>query len=58
VGISLDLKGEEYIRKLAQQDVRRPQRPQIADALAKGNLSLTIGVGYGLRCIFGCKFTG
>jgi ABC-type Fe3+ transport system substrate-binding protein len=43
----LDLKGEEYIRKLAQQGmfVGRNAR-QIADALAKGNLSLTIGVGY------------
>ena len=43
----LDLKGEEYIKKLAQQDmfVGRNAR-QIADALAKGNLSLTIGVGY------------
>jgi iron(III) transport system substrate-binding protein len=43
----LDMKGEEYIRKLAQQEmfVGRNAR-QIADALAKGNLSLTIGVGY------------
>jgi len=43
----LDLKGEEYIRKLAQQEmfVGRNAR-QIADALAKGTLSLTIGVGY------------
>ena len=43
----LDLKGEEYIRKLAQQDmfVSRNAR-QIADALAKGSLALTIGVGY------------
>jgi iron(III) transport system substrate-binding protein len=43
----LDLKGEEYIKKLAQQDmfVSRNAR-QIADALAKGNLSLTIGVGH------------
>ena len=43
----LDMKGEEYIKKLAQQDmfVGRNAR-QIADALAKGNLSLTIGVGY------------
>jgi iron(III) transport system substrate-binding protein len=43
----LDLKGEEYIRKLAQQEmfVSRNAR-QIADALAKGNLSLTVGVGY------------
>jgi iron(III) transport system substrate-binding protein len=43
----LDLKGEEYIRRLAQQDmfVGRNAR-QIADALAKGSLALTIGVGY------------
>jgi ABC-type Fe3+ transport system substrate-binding protein len=43
----LDLKGEEYIRKLAQQEmfVSRNAR-QIADALAKGSLALTIGVGY------------
>ena len=43
----LDTKGDEYIRKLAQQDlfVTRNAR-QIADALAKGSLALTIGVGY------------
>ncbi|HEY1232627.1 MAG TPA: extracellular solute-binding protein [Candidatus Binatia bacterium] len=43
----LDLKGEEYIRRLAQQEmfVGRNAR-QIADALAKGSLALTIGVGY------------
>ena len=43
----LDMKGEEYIKKLAQQDmfVSRNAR-QIADALAKGRLALTIGVGY------------
>jgi iron(III) transport system substrate-binding protein len=43
----LDMKGEEYIKKLAQQEmfVSRNAR-QIADALAKGNLSLTIGVGH------------
>jgi ABC-type Fe3+ transport system substrate-binding protein len=43
----LDMKGEEYIRKLAQQDmfVSRNAR-QIADSLAKGSLALTIGVGY------------
>jgi iron(III) transport system substrate-binding protein len=43
----LDLKGEEYIRQLAQQEIfiSRNAR-QIADALAKGNLSLTIGVGH------------
>jgi iron(III) transport system substrate-binding protein len=43
----VDLKGEEFLKKLAQQElfVSRNAR-QIADALAKGNLSLTIGVGY------------
>lgn len=43
----LDTKGEDYIRKLAQQEmfVSRNAR-QIADALAKGSLALTIGVGY------------
>jgi iron(III) transport system substrate-binding protein len=43
----LDLKGEEYIKRLAQQEmfVSRNAR-QIADALAKGSLSLTVGVGY------------
>ena len=43
----LDMKGEEYIRKLAQQEmfVSRNAR-QIADSLAKGSLALTIGVGY------------
>ena len=43
----LDTKGEEYLRKLAQQDmfVSRNAR-QIADALAKGSLAMTIGVGY------------
>ena len=43
----LDMKGEDYISKLAQQEmfVSRNAR-QIADALAKGSLALTIGVGY------------
>src|ERR1043166_4776869 len=43
----LDMKGEEYIRKLAQQEmfVGRNAR-QIAEALAKGKLALTVGVGY------------
>src|SRR5262245_22692686 len=43
----LDLKGKDYISKLAQQEmfVSRNAR-QIADALAKGSLSLTVGVGY------------
>ena len=40
-----DIKGEDYLRKLVQQDlfISRDQR-QIADALAKGKLTLTIGV--------------
>ncbi len=40
-----DVKGEDYLRKLLQQDlfVSRDQR-QIADALGKGKLALTIGV--------------
>jgi iron(III) transport system substrate-binding protein len=43
----MDLKGEEYLQKLAQQQlfVSRNAR-QIADALAKGRLALTIGVGF------------
>ena len=43
----LDTKGEEFVRKLAQQDmfISRNAR-QIADSLAKGGLALTIGVGY------------
>ena len=43
----LDTKGEEYVRKLAQQDlfVSRNAR-QIADGLAKGSLAMTIGVGF------------
>ena len=43
----LDTKGEEYVRKLAQQEmfVSRNAR-QIADALAKGSLAMTIGVGF------------
>lgn len=42
-----DTKGEEYLRKLAQQElfVSRNAR-QIADALAKGGLAMTIGVGF------------
>jgi iron(III) transport system substrate-binding protein len=42
-----DTKGEEYVRKLAQQElfVSRNAR-QIAEALAKGRLALTIGVGF------------
>jgi ABC-type Fe3+ transport system substrate-binding protein len=50
-GISLwsfmwETKGEEYLRKLVQQDlfISRNLR-QIADALAKGKLAITIGLG-------------
>ena len=41
-----DIKGEEYLKKLARQDlfVSRNLR-QIADALAKGKLALTLGIG-------------
>lgn len=43
----VDMKGEEFIRKLAQQElfISRNAR-QIADALAKGKLALSIGVGF------------
>jgi iron(III) transport system substrate-binding protein len=42
-----EVKGEEYLRKLVQQDlfVSRDLR-QIGDALAKGKLAVTIGVGH------------
>jgi len=42
-----DIKGEDYLRKLAQQDLflSRELR-QIADGLAKGKLAISIGVGY------------
>src|SRR5262245_29094971 len=56
----LDLKGEDYIRKLAQQEmfVSRNAR-QIAEALAKGSLSLTVGVGYrDFRFVPRRQFTG
>lgn len=41
------IKGEDYLKKLVQQDllISTNQR-QIADALAKGKLSLTIGISY------------
>lgn len=41
------LKGEEYLRKLAEQDLllSRDQR-QLADSLAKGKIALTIGLTY------------
>jgi ABC-type Fe3+ transport system substrate-binding protein len=42
-----DIKGEDYLKKLVQQDlfVSRDLR-QIGDALAKGKLAVTIGVGH------------
>jgi iron(III) transport system substrate-binding protein len=42
-----DIKGEDYLKKLARQDlfVSRNLR-QIADALAKGKLALTLGIGH------------
>ena len=43
----MDLKGQEYLQKLTSQElfVSRNAR-QIAEALAKGRLELTIGVGF------------
>jgi len=42
-----DIRGEEYLKRLVAQDlfVSRNQR-QIADALAKGKLALTIGISF------------
>jgi iron(III) transport system substrate-binding protein len=42
-----DIKGKDYLKKLVQQDLflSRELR-QIADALAKGKLALSIGVGF------------
>ena len=42
-----DIKGEDYLRKLVQQDlfVSRDQR-QLADALAKGKLAIGLGVSF------------
>lgn len=42
-----DIKGEEYLRKLARQElfVSRNLR-QIADALAKGKLAIALGIGF------------
>lgn len=42
-----DVKGEEYLKKLVQQDlfVSRDQR-QLADALAKGKLAAALGVSF------------
>jgi ABC-type Fe3+ transport system substrate-binding protein len=51
-GISLwsfmwDVKGEEYLKKLVQQDLFLSRNlRQIADALAKGKLAVTIGLGH------------
>jgi ABC-type Fe3+ transport system substrate-binding protein len=50
-GISLwsfmwEIKGEEYLRKLVQQDLLLSRNlRQIAEALAKGKLAITIGLG-------------
>lgn len=42
-----DIKGEEYLKKLVQQELFLSQNlRQITDALAKGRLSLAIGIGY------------
>jgi iron(III) transport system substrate-binding protein len=42
-----DIKGEEYLKKLVQQQLFVSQNlRQIADALAKGKLALSIGIGY------------
>lgn len=42
-----ELRGEDFLRKLVEQDVLWSRNPrQIADALAKGQLALSIGVGY------------
>ena len=42
-----DVKGEEYLKKLVQQQLFVSQNlRQIADALAKGKLALSIGIGY------------
>lgn len=42
-----DIKGEEYLKELAQQDLflSRDLR-QVGEALAKGKVAITIGVGY------------
>ena len=42
-----DIKGEDFLRKLVQQDllISRDQR-QIADALAKGKLAIALGVSF------------
>jgi iron(III) transport system substrate-binding protein len=41
-----EIKGEEYLRKLAQQELFLSRNTrQIADALAKGSLSIALGIG-------------
>jgi iron(III) transport system substrate-binding protein len=41
------VKGEDYLKKLAQQDLLITQNQrQIADALAKGKLAFTVGLSY------------
>lgn len=41
-----EVKGEEYLKKLVQQDLFLSRNlRQIADALAKGKLAITIGLG-------------
>ena len=42
-----DLKGEEFLKKLVQQDLFVTQNlRQLAEALAKGKLAITMGIGY------------
>ena len=42
-----DIKGEEYLRKLARQELFVSQNlRQIADALAKGKLAIALGIGF------------
>jgi ABC-type Fe3+ transport system substrate-binding protein len=42
-----DIKGEEYLKKLVQQDLFLSRNlRQIADALAKGRLAVALGIGY------------
>jgi iron(III) transport system substrate-binding protein len=47
LGFPLKVKGEEYLGKLAQQDLLITQNQrQIADGLAKGKLAFTIGLSH------------
>ena len=42
-----DIKGEDYLRRLVQQELFLSQNlRQIADALAKGSLALALGIGH------------